>query len=120
MTVVIALLSCISFTSCGDDDKDELKNSNLIGTWQNQAFIYHFDSSGNGYFQYSPANGLYEAVGDTKSYYKWKASSNILSLIYDGSGLLSAGTSSFYYEVDADMLLLISTDSGESSSFTRK
>lgn len=124
-TIIIMLFSsCMALTSCGDDEKDEPANSSttqgLIGTWQNQYYIYHFDSNGKGYFQYSPTNGAYNAVGNTKSNFVWNASSNILSLTFDGSGTTSACTQTYYYEVDGNLLVLMNINSGDTNSYTRK
>lgn len=32
-TMLIAIATCVGFTSCGDDDDDENDNSAIVGTW---------------------------------------------------------------------------------------
>lgn len=114
----LVIISCFSFVSCSDDDKDS--GSGIVGTWGNYAYVYHFDSNGSGYFQYAPTNGAYDAVGEVKSHFRWSASSTILSMTYDGSGTTAAHTSTFYYEVDNSLLVLIDMDNGDTTSLTRK
>jgi len=118
-TLLLSLMSfiMISMGSCHKENEDNA----LYGVWQNNAFIYCFKSNGSGYWQYSPDNGLYEVHGDKKSYFRWSASENLVSIVYDGSGLISAGTTnSFYYEVNGNMLVMIDTESGDTHTYTRK
>lgn len=116
--VIIALILCLGLTSCGDNNEDEPQKSELCGIWQNQAFIYCFNPNGSGYFQYSPSNEAYE-VAKEKSYFKWNASSTILSITFDGTGTINAGVRTYYYEINNNMLVLINTNTGDTDSFTK-
>lgn len=107
----------VCFTSCDDDD--DAVTSELCGTWENDSFIYQFNSDGSGYKQYSPSNGAYE-VNPAKSNFKWNATATVLSMTYDGSGPFQGGTITYYYEVDEDMLVLVNMNYGETSSYWRK
>lgn len=117
--LLIIFFTYFFMNSCGNDDKDS--SNKLCDTWQNQAYIYRFDKNGSGYFQYSPTNGLYEVYGDTKSYFKWSTSHNLLFITYDGSGLINAGTTeTYYFEVDETLLVLYDIEGGSTNSFTRR
>lgn len=116
--IILGLLSCAVMTSCGNDD--ESQPSELCGLWQNRSFIYKFNSDGSGYFQYSPTNGAYDYVGDTKSYFDWYANGGLLSITFDGSGTTSAGTYEYYYEVSGGTLLMMDLESLDTNTYTRK
>lgn len=109
----------IIISSCNKDNDDI--SPELCGVWQNNAYIYCFNSDGSGYWQYSPYNGAFEVHGDKKSYFSWTASETIVSIMYDGTGIVSAGTTdSFYYEVNGNMLVMIDLESGDTNTYNRK
>lgn len=114
VTVLLCVFTAASFTSCSDDEK----KSDLVGTWQNQAFIYRFNSDGSGYFQYAPTNGAY--VDDERSNFRWNASDKMLSITFDGSGTTYPGTHTYVYEVKGSLLVMVNMESGDINSFTKK
>ncbi len=118
-SLLLSLMSFIMIAMGGCHTENE--DIALCGVWQDEAFIYCFNSNGSGYWQYSPDNGLYGVHGDKKSYFRWSASETLVSIVYDGSGLISAGTTnSFYYEVNGNMLVMIDIESGDTHTYIRK
>ena len=90
MMFIIILMSCVTLTSCGDDDKDEPKQDPqemIVGKWicyddaygdpWDEPLVYQFDSDGSGYqwFQDEPFSDRWEftyTITDSKIRIKTK------------------------------------------------
>jgi hypothetical protein len=110
---LITILFCTGITACGDDDKNEPKNSDktesysIVGTWVGTAYDYHadeeygiianFDSDGSCYIisdgDYDYGTYIYADSRLTVSYndgYKWRTTvtwnSNNKITLDDGEG----------------------------------
>lgn len=114
----MAIFALLCVSSCSDDGKG--KGDSLVGRWQNYAFIYCLNSGGKGYFQYAPTNGAYDVVGDEKSYFRWSATDELLTLSFDGSGTTGVHTSTYFYDLSGDMLVMIDIETGQSSTYMRQ
>lgn len=89
--LVIAL--CAGFTSCGDDDDEQVNNSLLVGTWKMTKSISNGHTSipgQNGFdgglgFVFSANGTFYDLVDDEKAEegkYSYDEKGNTLTLIY--------------------------------------
>lgn len=96
--IVCAILLC-TFTACKKDDND----APLIGTWIHTNMSYTFNSDGSGY---STNDGTSWGGHLCISHYKWKHTSSMLHLTFDGSGCTGAGTQSYYYTIENGVLSL--------------
>ena len=104
--IVCAILLC-TFTACKKDDND----APLIGTWIYSNTSFTFNANGSGY---STLDGTSWGGVVRVSHYKWKLTSSMLHLTYDGSGGMSPGVvHSFYYTLENGVLSLWWSDDGE-------
>ena len=108
-----AIMLCGYLTSCskGDDgdEGDGSISSKLVGTWvhSNVRLVFKADRTGSDILDLSFINEGLEV-----SNFKWNVGERMLHLTFDGSGNHYAGTYSYYYTLEDD-ILSIWYDDGE-------
>ena len=105
-----AIMLCGNLTSCSKgDDGDGSMSSKLVGTWvhSNVRLVFKADRTGSDILDLSFIN-----EGLKVSNFKWNVGERMLHLTFDGSGNHYAGTYSYYYTLEDD-ILSIWYDDGE-------
>ncbi len=105
-----AVMLCGNLTSCSKgEDGDGGVSSKLVGTWvhSNVRLVFKADRTGSDILDLSFVNG-----GVQVSNFKWNVGELMLHLTFDGSGNHYAGTYSYYYTLEDD-ILSIWYDDGE-------
>lgn len=93
---------CGGFVGCSNNE-DGSEANGIVGTWEDSSFAYIFNSNGSGYLR---MDYTHIDLGIKKANYKWKKTSTMLHLTFDGSGDIGAGTQSYYYTIEDDILSL--------------
>ena len=105
--ILCVLAFCSVISACRKDDGRGV--SGIVGTWVNSNVSYEFRSDGSGCDKTDLSSaGLKVYVSN----FKWNAGATMLHLTYDGSGNHNAGTYSYYYTIE-DNVLSIWYDDGE-------
>ena len=105
-----AVMLCGNLTSCSKGDVgDRSMSSKLVGTWVhlNVRLVFKADRTGSDILDLSFIN-----EGLKVSNFKWNVGERMLHLTFDGSGNHYAGTYSYYYTLEDD-ILSIWYDDGE-------
>lgn len=98
---IFAIILCIGLVSCGRDSNEG--QSNIVGEWVQSNVTYVFKANGSGYLR---MDYTFIGLGVQVSNYRWRKTSTMLHLTFDGSGTTSAGTQSYYYTIEGDVLSL--------------
>ena len=115
LVFLFAIILCSGFVSC---DKDNNKGeSNIVGEWVESDFTYVFKANGSGclIMDYTSIG-----IGVYISNYRWRKTSTMLHLTFDGSGSTSAGTQSYYYTIEGDVLSLWYDDGDFQGAYIKK
>jgi|Cm827metagenome_2_1110796.scaffolds.fasta_scaffold14467_1 uncharacterized lipoprotein YehR (DUF1307 family) len=93
---LIAIVMCVNFTSCSDDDNEDSNVSKLIGTWyevnsEEEQICFTFNSDGSAYTWVN-------TYGEPQEKYKisWSATETQITIVYGGKD----GTETDNYSFD--------------------
>ena len=85
--VLVAVLMCVNFTACSDDD-DEPEGDSIVGTWE-----YTSSYQGNGTFTFKSNGGLVWNDGEeTTSNHTYTLNGSELKIIFNDNDDYTLGT----------------------------
>lgn len=124
---LIAVLTCVGFSACGDDDKDDsvpADQFSVVGIWdvQENGDYYDFQDNGKGIFYANYADGVEKDWFAYEYNFTGSSTANVVMKWYSGENWTGNfnGTMTVAVKILSNDKITITTDQGNTATLIRR